>query len=62
MTYGFEKRDAQIRKASDFQEIVFWFEHDLFDQLQLLQILTALDDLELESGRASSSRAISISE
>jgi hypothetical protein len=53
LTYGFEKRDAQIRKASDFEEIVLWFEHDLFDQLQLLQILTTLDDLELESGRAS---------
>lgn len=53
VTYEFEKRDAQMRKASEFQEIVLWFEHDLFDQLQLLQILTALDDMELEPGRVS---------
>lgn len=52
MTYGFEKRDALVRKAPEFHEVVLWFEHDLFDQLQLLQILTALDDLELEPGRA----------
>ncbi len=53
VTYRFEKRDAQMRKAPEFQEIVLWFEHDLFDQLQLLQIVTALDDMELEPGRVS---------
>lgn len=51
--YGFEKRDAHVRKAAEFQEIVLWFEHDLFDQLQLLQILTVLDDMALEPGRVS---------
>lgn len=38
----YEKRDAIIRRAGTFDEIVLWFEHDLFDQLQILQILAAL--------------------
>jgi hypothetical protein len=49
--HDFESRDAQIRKAGDFQEVVLWFEHDLYDQLQLLQVLTALEELRLEPGR-----------
>ncbi len=46
----FEKRDATLRKAREFEEIVLWFEHDLYDQLQLLQILDALRDLGLGAG------------
>ena len=34
----FERRDATLATWDD--EIVLWFEHDLYDQLQLLQILT----------------------
>ncbi len=49
--HEFETRDAQLRKAGTFGEVVLWFEHDLYDQLQILQILTALDALELEPGR-----------
>jgi Domain of unknown function (DUF1835) len=49
--HDFEVRDAQLRKAAEFREIVLWFEHDLYDQLQLLQTLTALDDIDLEPGR-----------
>ncbi len=34
---GFERRDATL---TDFRgDVVLWFEHDLYDQLQLLQIL-----------------------
>ncbi len=40
--YDFEKRDAVIRRAAEFEEIVLWFEHDLYDQLHLLQILAVL--------------------
>ena len=37
-------RDERLAAARDAgEEIVLWFEHDLFDQLQLLQILDALD-------------------
>lgn len=53
LIHEFERRDAQLRRAGEFQEIVLWFEHDLFDQLQLLQILTTLDELDLEPGRIS---------
>lgn len=47
----FERRDAALRRAPEFEEIVLWFEHDLFDQLQILQILTTLEAMELEPGR-----------
>ena len=53
LIWEFERRDAQLRRAADFEEVVLWFEHDLFDQLQLLQVLTALDELDLEPGRVS---------
>jgi hypothetical protein len=51
LIYDFERRDAQLRRAIEFEEIILWFEHDLFDQLQLLQILTTLDEMNLEPGR-----------
>jgi hypothetical protein len=51
LIHDFERRDAQLRHAADFDEVVLWFEHDLYDQLQLLQTLTALDELNLEPGR-----------
>jgi DNA-binding transcriptional MerR regulator len=38
------RRDALLERAvREGQAIVLWFEHDLFDQLQLLQILSAID-------------------
>ena len=51
--HDFERRDAQLRRAPEFQEVVLWFEHDLYDQLQILQVLTALETLDLEPGRVS---------
>jgi hypothetical protein len=35
----FTARDAQLQSCSRYDRIVLWFEHDLFDQLQLLQLL-----------------------
>jgi hypothetical protein len=49
--HDFQRRDAQLRRAGDFDEVVLWFEHDLFDQLQLLQTLASLEELDLEPGR-----------
>jgi hypothetical protein len=46
-----QRRDALLRRASEFDEVVLWFEHDLYDQLQLLQTLTTLEELDLEPGR-----------
>jgi hypothetical protein len=37
-----EARDARVLAAATGDEIVLWFEHDLYDQLQLLQILDRL--------------------
>ena len=36
---SFMERDAALRIAPTHDEIVLWFEHDLYDQLQLLQLL-----------------------
>lgn len=49
--HDFEKRDAHIRRAGEFDEIVLWFEHDLYDQLQLIQILNVLREIGLGAGR-----------
>jgi len=46
-------RDATLRRAREFSEIVLWFEHDLYDQLQLLQVLVELDEMALEPGLVS---------
>ena len=35
----FVKRDSILKQAADSASVVLWFEHDLLDQLQLLQIL-----------------------
>ncbi len=37
---GFRKRDMILASFRKFDETVLWFEHDLFDQLQLIQILS----------------------
>ncbi|HEY0038717.1 MAG TPA: hypothetical protein VGB66_18600 [Longimicrobium sp.] len=36
---GFEERDAVLAASADEDEVVLWFEHDLYDQLQLIQVL-----------------------
>jgi hypothetical protein len=35
----FRHRDATLQAASSHDEVVLWFEHDLYDQLQLIQLL-----------------------
>ena len=42
---GFTERDAAFRRAGQHDEIGLWFEHDLYDQLQLIQVLDGLLDL-----------------
>jgi hypothetical protein len=39
----FRLRDTKIGSARHHPELVLWFEHDLYDQLQLLQILAVLE-------------------
>jgi hypothetical protein len=35
----FRRRDRELARFRDHEEVVLWFEHDLYDQLQLIQIL-----------------------
>ena len=42
---SFAARDAAFRRAGEHDEIVLWFEHDLYDQLQLVQVLDGLSAL-----------------
>jgi len=46
----FAERDAIMRKHTDFDRIELWFEHDLYDQLQLIQILAFLADVGRTDG------------
>jgi hypothetical protein len=39
---SFAQRDATMRSLSQYSDVTLWFEHDLYDQLQLLQILDFL--------------------
>jgi hypothetical protein len=41
----FQERDRTFRHAGTHDEIVLWFEHDLYDQLQLIQVLDGLAEL-----------------
>ena len=36
---GFRSRDARLEDCRTEDEVVLWFEHDLYDQLQLIQLL-----------------------
>src|SRR6478752_3275244 len=44
---GFAARDQALAGFSQHEEIVLWFEHDLFDQLQLIQLLDWFAQQEL---------------
>jgi hypothetical protein len=49
----FAQRDRALASFADHDEVVLWFEHDLYDQLQLLQILSWLADHDISRGRVS---------
>jgi len=40
----FAARDAILRRHAEFDTVEFWFEHDLYDQLQLIQVLSFFSD------------------
>lgn len=35
----FFERDHMLKSFEEFEKVILWFEHDLYDQLQILQIL-----------------------
>jgi hypothetical protein len=56
LTKEFAARDAAIARATDHDMVVLWFEWDLYDQLQLIQILdqlSTIDDDELREAGTS---------
>ena len=44
----FIDRDATLKSCYAYEKVVLWFEHDLYDQLQILQIL----DFRLKDGKS----------
>ncbi len=53
MRAGFAERDRTLEGFRKYPEVVLWFEHDLFDQLQLIQLLDWFSQQELGSTRVS---------
>jgi hypothetical protein len=49
----FAQRDATLGDYASHHEVVLWFEHDLYDQLQLIQLLGFFADAELGGTRLS---------
>src|SRR6476646_4988213 len=49
----FAKRDAALAAFREHDEVVLWFEHDLYDQLQLLQILDWFSRQDRDGARIS---------
>ena len=47
----FRDRDARLRAAADHDEVVLWFEHDLLDQLQILQLLDWFSGAAFDLGK-----------
>src|SRR4051794_5004028 len=43
----FERRDQTLAEFRQHEEVVLWFEHDLYDQLQLIQLLDWFSRQEL---------------
>jgi len=43
----FQTRNDRLRTAIQYDEVVLWFEHDLLDQLQILQLLDWFSKIDL---------------
>lgn len=39
---SFQSRDERLRHYHEYEEVILWFEHDLYDQLQMMQIMAWL--------------------
>jgi hypothetical protein len=50
---GFAARDQALESFRKHEEVVLWFEHDLFDQLQLIQLLDWFGQQEMGKTRLS---------
>ena len=45
---NFQDRDSKLTTFRDYEEVILWFEHDLYDQLQLIQLLDWFSQQELD--------------
>ena len=50
---SFRERDQILQGAADFDAVTLWFEHDLYDQLQILQLLHWFSGADLKHTRLS---------
>jgi hypothetical protein len=50
---SFIERDNALKAYQDYEKVILWFEHDLYDQLQLLQILDWFHGQELGNTKLS---------
>lgn len=48
---SFLERDNVLKSYQDYEKVILWFEHDLYDQLQMLQILDWFHGKNLENTR-----------
>ena len=46
---SFRERDKHLLSYQSYDEIILWFEHDLYDQLQILQILDWFSNKSLDN-------------
>lgn len=49
----FQARDSKLKCYKAYNKVLLWFEHDLYDQLQLLQILAWFSEQNLEETQLS---------
>ncbi len=47
----FQKRDNKLKTYKSYNKIILWFEHDLYDQLQLLQLLDWFSNKSLKNSQ-----------
>lgn len=59
LDHEFQQRDDMLRRYTDFDEVVLWFEWDLYDQIQLIQILDFLAQ-DNEADRSETNTTLSI--
>ena len=48
----FTDRDNQLKSYKNYEKVVLWFEHDLYDQLQIIQILDWFNNNHKEESSA----------
>lgn len=46
---SFKARDNKLKSSNEYDKVILWFEHDLYDQLQLIQLLAWFEEHPLES-------------